>query len=81
MTFDSGVVPAEMPALWNQEALIKAQAVAARTYAMSYINRTPDDTGSYQVYGGYAWHENSTKAVKVTALVMVIKNIFSKYYP
>ncbi|MBT2618986.1 MULTISPECIES: SpoIID/LytB domain-containing protein [unclassified Bacillus (in: firmicutes)] len=60
-----GVVPAEMPALWNQEAL-KAQAVAARTYAMGYINRTPDDTISYQVYGGYAWHENSTKAVKAT---------------
>lgn len=60
-----GVVPAEMPALWNQEAL-KAQAVAARTYAMSYINRTPDDTMSYQVYGGYTWHENSTKAVKAT---------------
>jgi stage II sporulation protein D len=60
-----GVVPAEMPALWNQEAL-KAQAVAARTYAMGYINRTPDDTTSYQVYSGYAWHENSTKAVKAT---------------
>ncbi|WP_260288728.1 SpoIID/LytB domain-containing protein [Peribacillus aracenensis] len=60
-----GVVPAEMPALWNQEAL-KAQAVAARTYAMGYINKTPDDTMSYQVYGGYAWHENSTKAVKAT---------------
>lgn len=60
-----GVVPAEMPALWNQEAL-KAQAVAARTYAMSYINKTPDDTMSYQVYGGYAWHENSTRAVKGT---------------
>ncbi|MFE4811526.1 SpoIID/LytB domain-containing protein [Peribacillus simplex] len=60
-----GVVPAEMPALWNQEAL-KAQSVAARTYSMSYIDRTPDDTMSYQVYGGYAWHENSTKAVKAT---------------
>ncbi|WP_061461230.1 SpoIID/LytB domain-containing protein [Peribacillus simplex] len=60
-----GVVPAEMPALWNQEAL-KAQAVAARTYAMSYINRTPDDTVSFQVYGGYAWHGNSTKAVNAT---------------
>ncbi|WP_409295998.1 SpoIID/LytB domain-containing protein [Peribacillus sp. SCS-26] len=60
-----GVVPAEMPALWNQEAL-KAQAVAARTYAMGYVNSTPDDTISKQVYGGYAWHPNATQAVDAT---------------
>jgi stage II sporulation protein D len=60
-----GVVPFEMPALWHLEAL-KAQTVAARTYAMGYISKTVDDTQSYQVYGGYAWHENSTKAVEAT---------------
>ncbi|WP_409290638.1 SpoIID/LytB domain-containing protein [Peribacillus sp. SCS-37] len=60
-----GVVPAEMPALWNQEAL-KAQAVAARTYAMGYVNSTPEDTISKQVYGGYAWHPNATQAVDAT---------------
>ncbi|SEM66235.1 SpoIID/LytB domain protein [Mesobacillus persicus] len=60
-----GVVPAEMPALWNMEAL-KAQAVTARTYAMGYPNRVIDDTQGYQVYSGYAWHERSTEAVQST---------------
>ncbi|TWE00988.1 SpoIID/LytB domain protein [Neobacillus bataviensis] len=57
-----GVVPFEMMAGWNKEAL-KSQAVAARTYALSYLNRVMDDTINYQVYGGYAWHPNSTVAV------------------
>ncbi|MBY0097123.1 SpoIID/LytB domain-containing protein [Mesobacillus maritimus] len=60
-----GVVPAEMPASWNMEAL-KAQSVTARTYAMGYPNRVIDDTQGYQVYGGYAWHERSTEAVQAT---------------
>jgi len=60
-----GVVPAEMPASWNMEAL-KAQAVTARTYAMGYPNRVIDDTQGYQVYGGYSWHERSTEAVQAT---------------
>jgi stage II sporulation protein D len=33
-----GVVPAEMPASWHQEAL-KAQAVAARSYAWSHLGK------------------------------------------
>ncbi len=52
-----GVVPAEMPALWHIEA-VKSQAVAARTYAIRYIDRPTNyaydicaDTGC-QVYGG-----------------------------
>ncbi|MGP3560274.1 SpoIID/LytB domain-containing protein [Geobacillus sp. BK01] len=60
-----GVVPNEMPTSWNIEAL-KAQAVAARTYALSYAGATIDDTIRYQVYGGYTWHPNSTKAVEET---------------
>ncbi|PGV48389.1 SpoIID/LytB domain-containing protein [Bacillus sp. AFS037270] len=60
-----GVVPFEMMAGWNKEAL-KSQAVAARTYALSYLNRVMDDTINYQVYGGYAWHPNSTAAVDET---------------
>lgn len=60
-----GVVPYEMPASWNLEAL-KAQAVAARTYAMNYSNQVIDDTINFQVYGGYSWHPNSTKAVDDT---------------
>lgn len=61
-----GVVPNEMPATWNGEAL-KVQAVAARTYAISYIHKVIDDTIHYQVYGGKNWHPNSTKAVDETA--------------
>jgi stage II sporulation protein D len=60
-----GVVPSEMYAEWNREAL-KTQAVAARTYALSYQAITIDDTINYQVYGGYVWHPNSTEAVDET---------------
>lgn len=61
-----GVVPFEMMAGWNKEAL-KAQAVAARTYAASYASKVIDDTIRYQVYGGYVWHANSTAAVDETS--------------
>ncbi|WP_421381523.1 SpoIID/LytB domain-containing protein [Bacillus salacetis] len=61
-----GVVPGEMPPSWDVEAL-KAQAVAARTYAMSKIDMTIDDTVNYQRYDGYSWWDaklaNSTQAV------------------
>lgn len=60
-----GVVPSEMYASWNREAL-KTQAVAARTYALSYKSVTIDDTINYQVYGGYNWQPNSTAAVEET---------------
>ncbi|XQY91533.1 SpoIID/LytB domain-containing protein [Metabacillus sp. HB246100] len=65
-----GVVPSEMLASWPLEAL-KSQAVAARTYASSYIGKTTiDDTQSYQVYGGYIWnksaYDNSNKSVEAT---------------
>jgi stage II sporulation protein D len=60
-----GVVPAEMPALWPMEAL-KAQTISARTYASGYIGKVINDTQSFQVYGGYAWHERTTKAVNET---------------
>jgi stage II sporulation protein D len=50
-----GVVPAEMPSTWSPEAL-KAQAVAARSYALAGLAKGKDydlyaDTRS-QVYGG-----------------------------
>lgn len=60
-----GVVPFEMMASWNQEAL-KSQAVAARSYAIGYLSRLIDDTINYQVYGGYAWHPNTDAAVNET---------------
>lgn len=61
-----GVVPSEMPALWNLEA-VKAQAIAARTYAASQGTKVMDDTINFQVYAGYEWHPNSTKAVNETS--------------
>lgn len=60
-----GVIPNEMPANWNVEAL-KAQAVAARTYSLNSTGKTVPDTTAFQVYGGYNWYANSTKAVNET---------------
>lgn len=67
-----GVVPNEMPALWNIEAL-KAQAVAARNYTLRNLNKHKSegynvcDTTHCQAYGGYdKEHPNSTRAVEET---------------
>ena len=68
------VVPSEMPATWHPEAL-KAQAVAARTYAFHLIARGSAHNGfdlcdliCCQVYRGVSWeHESSTQAVLATA--------------
>ncbi|WP_010282207.1 SpoIID/LytB domain-containing protein [Bacillus timonensis] len=60
-----GVVPLEVFPSWNIEAL-KAQALAARTYAVSHLKEDMDDTTYYQVYGGYAWNVRTTKAVEAT---------------
>ncbi|MCC3357378.1 SpoIID/LytB domain-containing protein [Bacillus sp. REN16] len=69
-----GVVPLEVFPAWNIEAL-KAQALAARTYAVSHLNEDMDDTTFYQVYGGYAWNARTTKAVEATkAQVITFKN-------
>jgi stage II sporulation protein D len=66
-----GVVPAEVPATWPTEA-VKAQAVAARTYAWSRLKDTRDwdvvPTAANQVYGGYQHeHPASDAAVSATA--------------
>jgi stage II sporulation protein D len=68
-----GVVPLEMPALWSPEA-VRAQAVAARTYAAYERDHAPSDrhyqlcdTSSCQVYGGYdAEHPAANDAVTAT---------------
>ena len=67
-----GVVPREIPASWSPEA-VRAQAVAARTYA-AYERAHPRaahyqicDTTSCQVYGGTAYeHPAATDAIKAT---------------
>lgn len=60
-----GVVPFEVFSSWGLETL-KAQTLAARTYAVSKLGQVIDDTISYQAYGGYEWDENTTKAVEET---------------
>ncbi len=67
-----GVVPREVPALWSAEA-VRAQSVAARTYA-AFERRAPladhyqlCDTTQCQVYGGFTdEHPASNQAIKAT---------------
>ncbi|MFL6026037.1 MAG: SpoIID/LytB domain-containing protein [Friedmanniella sp.] len=68
-----GVIADEMPASWHPEA-VKAQAVAARTYATWSRSQYPRryyqicDTTSCQVYGGVGAEDpRSTAAVTATA--------------
>ncbi len=76
-TYLYGVVPYEMSNLWPLEAL-KAQAIAARTYAVrnkksASASYDVVDTQASQVYRGYdASKGNSIKAVNETAK-MVLK--------
>lgn len=72
-----GVVPREMSASWPLEAL-KAQAVAARGFAVTMVGKYKDDgfdlcnTVSSQVYGGYDVEEASTnRAVDETASLIL----------
>ena len=56
--YTAGVVPYEMPSSW-QQAAVRAQAVAARTYAVYAVEHPRSshydicDTTSCQVYGGH----------------------------
>jgi SpoIID/LytB domain protein len=68
-----GVIPSEMPASWQPEA-VKAQAVAARTYATWSRAQYPSryyqicDTSSCQVYGGASVEDpRSNAAVTATS--------------
>jgi stage II sporulation protein D len=72
----AGVVPSEMPAAWPRAAL-RAQAVAARSYAAT--SRRPDrpfdvyaDVRSQQYGGVLAEHERTTAAVRTTSRVIVV---------
>jgi len=77
-----GVVPRELPpTVWNQLEAQKAQAVAARTFALSRIGHRAADgydllpTTADQVYGGYASeHPLSTQAVDETAGIVATYN-------
>lgn len=75
------VVPSEMPASYQEEAL-KAQAVCARTYAWKQIQEHSlgeleadvDDSVSFQVYGNIEPQESSTEAVKETEGQIISQN-------
>ena len=67
-----GVVPSEMPSKWNLEAH-KAQAIAARSYALANLNKRGShgydlkDTPADQAYGGASSETpRTTKAVLST---------------
>ena len=73
-----GVVPREVSASWHTEA-VKAQAIVARTYAVTNMNKfksygfNVDDTVSSQVYGGVSSeNELTNKAVDETAGKLVM---------
>jgi stage II sporulation protein D len=75
-----GVVPYEMSDYFPMEAL-KAQAVAARNYALSRIGFEAlkgydlDDTVAYQVYKGYnATYKNSINAIEQTRGQILLYN-------
>ncbi len=68
-----GVVPREVPASWKPHA-VRAQSVAARTYAASDRAQRANgyyqtcDTTQCQVYGGYSSeHPDSNAAIRATA--------------
>ncbi len=73
-----GVVPREVPALWPAEA-VRAQSVAARTYAAYERDHAPAtrhyelcDTSHCQVYGGVdSEHAASDAAIEATAGVVL----------
>lgn len=83
-----GVIPGEMPVSWPQEAL-KAQAVAARGFALSNFNKYEEfdfnlcTTVNSQVYKGYSVEKpNSNRAVDETKgkVVTYRGKIIEPYY-
>lgn len=75
-----GVVPKESVASWPMEAL-KAQAVAARTYAYYHLSISSndvydvDDTARYQVYGGASSeHKRTNRAILETSQEVLTHN-------
>lgn len=85
-----GVVPAEMPSKWNKEAL-KAQAIAARSYAVATKNAGKHgskgfdlvDTTADQAYGGASAEKDSTtQAVEETKGIVLVQNkkVLPTYY-
>lgn len=83
-----GVVPSEMPSKWCHEAH-KAQAIAARSYALSNLGKRANsgydlkDTPEDQAYGGASVESlNTNKAVEETQGIVLIYDlkIIPAYY-
>lgn len=83
-----GVVPCEMPVSWNSEAH-KAQAIAARSYAIANINKHGSrgfdltDTTQDQAYGGATSENQKTNqaVVDTEGIVITYKGkIIPAYY-
>lgn len=80
-TYLQSVVPSEMPASYELEAL-KAQAVCARTYAyrnildgaLSEYHADVDDSISFQVYNNLEPQERSNRAIQETSGEVLICN-------
>ena len=84
-----GVVPSEMPASYESEAL-KAQAILARTYAYKYLIQPAfpdlgahvDDSIAFQVYGNIDNSNTTAQAVSDTAGVLLFcdRSLAEVYY-
>jgi len=83
-----GVIPSEMPSGWDVEAH-KAQAIAARSYALANLGKRADkgydlnDTPSDQAYGGASAEKKSTSyAVQETQGIVLThdQKIISAFY-
>ena len=84
-----GVVPSEMPASYEKEAL-KAQAILARTYAYKYLIEPAypefgahvDDSIAFQVYGNIDHSASTSMAVADTAGILLFfdRSLAEVYY-
>lgn len=83
-----GVVPSEMPSSWEEEAL-KAQAIAARSYAIANLGKNGSrgfdlkDNTEDQAYGGATSETNRTNQVVAKTFGIVVtqnKHVITAYY-
>ncbi len=83
-----GVVPSEMPSNWEEEAL-KAQAIAARSYAIANLGKNGSrgfdlkDNTEDQAYGGATSETNRTNLVVAKTFGIVVtqnKQVITAFY-
>lgn len=69
-----GVIPSEAYAGYDHMNALKAQAIAARTYALYLANYEPgdlDDTSSAQVYDATYHHDRADQAIEETSGIVL----------